>query len=356
MLKKFFPNKKSFIYAAIGFVAVLFLVLYFYSINNKLVVTNTDINHDLVSDVEQNGQASTTEDTGLPLDNITGTRCANGDKRPFAVMLAADKVARPLSGVSQADLVFEMPVITDGITRYMGLFKCEEPSEIGSIRSARHDFITLAQSMDAVYAHWGGSQMALDRLAQNVIDNIDALINPYNTFYRKSNIRPPHNGFTSYANLDSAAQKLKFRMTTKFTGYQHTDDKSRTNQTYDVIIAYPSPYNVSFRYSPESNSYYRSVGGFKEVDRNNNQQVVVKNLIIMEAFSHQVEDQYNDVDIETQGSAAVYRNGEVIRGSWQDKDGKYVFLDQSGNEVELAPGKIWISIVQPNEQVIIKNL
>ncbi len=335
-------------------ITVLFFV-YFFGFGSKMTIQNED---DIISDYNIQSQKTNDKENEPDLfaSNITGEKClSEKDKRPVAVMLAADKVARPLSGISSADIVFEMPVITDGITRYMAVFLCEEPKEIGSIRSARVDFITLAKSMDAIFVHWGGSSFALDELKKGVIDNIDALLNPYDTFFRKKYVRPPHNGFTSYEKIKNAATKLKFRQTNNFVGFLHEDGKSQTNQRYDINIGYPYPYNVKFRYSPERNSYFRFVGGFKEVDRNTNKQVEVKNLVVLKAISLQKQGQYNDVQIENSGDAIVYKNGEIIPARWEKKD-RYYFYDENKKEIPFTKGKIWISIVQPNQPITIKNV
>ncbi len=42
---------------------------------------------------------------------ITGIACPNWNKRTFAVMQPADVAARPLAGLSQADMVFEMQAV-----------------------------------------------------------------------------------------------------------------------------------------------------------------------------------------------------------------------------------------------------
>ncbi|MFH1049206.1 MAG: DUF3048 domain-containing protein, partial [Patescibacteria group bacterium] len=55
--------------------------------------------------------------------------CQNSTRRSIAVMLAIDAITRPLSGISEADIVFEMPVITDSITRLMAVFGCIIPTE-----------------------------------------------------------------------------------------------------------------------------------------------------------------------------------------------------------------------------------
>jgi len=347
-------KKEKLLKIALILTAVLAVfILYFYTLGNKIIVQNEDVYYeDEVSDREVVGS----EDDDSPKSGILGTSCKNAEKRAYAVMMAADRVARPLSGVSEADLVFEMPVITDGITRYMAIFQCEEPKEIGSIRSARHDFINLALGLDAIYAHWGGSEFALNKLREGIIDNIDALVNPHDAYYRKSTARAPHNGFTSFERLDEAASKLGYRLTTKFSGYPHTKDESVRNRDYEINIPYPSPYNVKFRYDSESNSYLRSTGGFKEVDKNNNRQVKVKNLVVMKAVSKQIKDQYNDVDLENSGELTVYRNGEIILGSWEKRSDRYYFLNNNKEEIEFTPGKIWVSIIQPNQDIFIKNL
>ena len=61
---------------------------------------------------------------------ITGVVCENYNRRPIAVMMANDPVARPLSGISSADLIIEMSVVTGSITRTLAFFACGNPLEI----------------------------------------------------------------------------------------------------------------------------------------------------------------------------------------------------------------------------------
>lgn len=336
--------------------AGVLLAGYFYSLGgSKIVIDGQKGKSDTVIAKEEPKKSVDNALAG-PKSKLIGVECANAEKRPYAVMLAGDKIAKPLSGISQADMVVEIPVLTDGITRYMAIFQCEEPQEIGSIRSARHDFIPFADSFDTVYAHWGGSYLALEKLDNHIINNIDALKDKYENFYRKSSIKAPHNGFTSFSRLQTTSQKMKYRQTVNFDGYSFAEDKSMAGQQYDILIGYPRPSDVKFRYNPDRNSYSRFSGGFKEIDKNNNTQVEVKNLVVMIAVSRQVNIDYNDVDIEEKGDAMVYRNGEIVKGKWEQKNKRYIFSDTSGKEITFTPGKIWISIVQPNQQVLIKNL
>ena len=92
--------------------------------------------------------------TGMPMDE------AKENNRPLAVMINNIDIAQPLMGVSQSDVMYEC-LAEGGITRIMACFK--DPSgvaEIGSVRSARPYYIRIAQGMDAVYMHSGGSEDA----------------------------------------------------------------------------------------------------------------------------------------------------------------------------------------------------
>ncbi|MDX1535250.1 MAG: DUF3048 domain-containing protein [Candidatus Spechtbacterales bacterium] len=284
---------------------------------------------------------------------LTGKRCGNSEKRPFAVMMPSDQITRPLSGIAKADLVVEMPVTQPGqggINRMMAVFACEEPEEIGSVRSARDDFIPLAASFDAIYAHWGGSHFALDELKKGIIPDIDALVNPFSTYYRKQWIARPHNGFTSFNRLLNTSEKLGFRTENKFGGYPHIEGSSSVGDNPTTIsVAYPGSYRVSYVYNPENNSYMRWRGGSPEVDALDNKQVESKILIVMKTNTRHLEGQYNDVDVFGSGQAYVFQNGELIRASWQkeygDIDGKLYFYNKKDKEIKFVAGNMWIHVV-----------
>lgn len=287
---------------------------------------------------------------------ITGFTCANADRRAFAVMMAGDTVARPLSGLSEADMVFEMPVITGSITRLMGVFGCNDPAEIGSLRSARHDYITLALGIDAIFVHWGGSHFALDDLRKGVADDIDALKHS-GPFIRKPHIPKPHNGFTSMDKLLEKAKSLNYRSENKFVGYPHlsSTEIASASKKGTLEVGFAGVYKVKYEYDPVSNSYARFWNGTEDKDYPTGKAIATKNVVVMKAVSRQIEGQYNDVDIEGEGEVKVYRNGEEITGTWKKdkakRDSKLFFLDANGKEIEFVPGQIWVEIIEPYQEV-----
>lgn len=286
---------------------------------------------------------------------INGLACENPKQRPIAVTMAGDPEARPLSGISQADLVIEMPAVTGGITRYLAFFACNKAEEIGSVRSARHDFIPLAMGFDAILAHWGGSHFALEKLNNGIMNNINALYLENSVFYRKLGIAAPHNGFTSFERLENYSSQKGYSLTNSFVGYQFLDKEEPAAAKGLLTIGYPSTFKVEYEYSSEKNEYLRFKGGSREMDKNTSTQVAAKNVVVMYAASRQIEGQYNDMDIEGEGKAVVYQNGQEIIGRWsKDKSqmtSKLYFYNASGEEIKFVPGQIWIQVVQLNQNV-----
>ena len=348
-MSKIMKRKKKFYFILILIVILGIAGFLFWKLGNRSVE---------IGNSGENNEKESENNYGI--SPISGLQCENYNRRPIAVMMAEDPVTRPLSGISQADMVIEMPVITGSITRMMAVFQCESPDEIGSVRSARHDFIPLAMGLDAIFAHWGGSHFALDKLDNGIMNNIDAMHDFFNTYYRKSDKPMPHNGFTSMDKLISAAEKFNYRLENKFEGYPHKENSKfeirNSKLNGKLTIGYSGHYEVYYEYSPQTNAYLRWRAGEKEMDKNNNQQAEVSVVIAMRAASRMIEPpDYNDVDIEGEGEAIISQNGEQIKGSWR-KEGSYsnsklYFLDNKGKEIEFTPGKIWLEIVEPTTEI-----
>lgn len=320
-----------------GGIAALFIIYFFIWWNQKSI------------------EVEGTQKPAGPASPITGLPCPAYERRPIAVMLASDPVARPLSGISQADAVVEMPVTPGGITRLMAVFQCESPKEIGSVRSARSDFIPLAAGFGAIYAHWGGERDALEQLKHGIINNIDALAYEGTAFFRKTGVKPPHNGFTTLDRLLDTAKKINYGTENVFSGYAHSEKKperSISNLAETISIDYPSPYDVRWVYDSDAKVYKRFRNNSPETDKNSNQQVSASTVVVVRTTSQPVRDQYISVGVEGQGQATVYRDGVLTNGTWS-KDGqnlasKLVIRDAAGKEIPFAPGVLWIEIVAEN--------
>lgn len=302
---------------------------------------------------EQGPSISTTE------SGLSGRSCEDANRRPIGVMMPSDPITRPASGFAVADLVFELPVLVNDVTRLTAVYQCGRPEEIGSVRSARHDYLFLAEGVDAILGHWGGSYHALNRIEAGEFITLNALQNPHSAFYRKAGIQAPHNGFTSYDRLWNAIQKLGHRTETEFEGYPFKDDAAEGDRgsTGTLTIAWPGAYRVSYEYDPTTNRYQRYWAGVKQVDGDGGEPVAPSVVAIMRATNGLAEGPggYNDVGIEGTGEAVVYQDGQEIKGTWSKderyKDDPVSFVDEQGNPITFTRGQVWIMAVEPRISV-----
>ena len=317
-----------------------------------------------------------------PVSPISGLSCENWNRRPLAVMQPGDVTARPAAGFSEADMVFEMPVITSSITRLMAVYVCNTPPEVGSMRSARHDFIHLAKGLDAIFVSWGRSEshsgadpvgLAQGILNRGEIDNINcnqdagkssALCSVNPCFRKNGMLRGVDSGYGKPADFWNCAKELGYQLENNFPGYPHQaelPESERPNGGH-LRVAFAGPFAAEYDYDKASNSYFRTWGEVADTDRNNGKRIAPKNIAVLIATSEQIEGQYNNVqlgdpwyDTLDSGNAYYYFNGQQYRGSWKkDKTNiasKLFFYDESGQEIKFVPGQIWVEVLEPGQNL-----
>ena len=287
---------------------------------------------------------------------LSGRTCEHQNRRAIGVMLAGDPINRPVSGFAQADLVLEMPVLVSDVTRLTAFYQCGQPADIGSVRSARHDYLFMAEGWDAILGHWGGSYHALNRIAVGEFQTINAITNPHNAYFRKTHLPAPYNGFTTYERLWNALQQLGYRQETKFAGYTFQDDPpmDQRGQARTLTIAWPGQFRVHYEYDPTTNKYQRFWAGVKQVDGEDNTTPVAPSAIAIMRAANGFADGpggYNDMDIEGSGEAVVYQNGQEIKGTWEKnptyKNEAVRFKDANGQEIPFTRGQVWVMAVEP---------
>lgn len=300
---------------------------------------------------------------------ISGLACDNWNRRPIAVMQPADVPARPAAGFSDADMVIEMPCITASITRLMGVYVCNDPDDVGSMRSSRHDYIALAKGLDAIFVHWGGSHFAIDLLNQGVIDNMncnnDGGKSAGQYCYRKEatgTMRGVDTGYAKFSSVLQGAKDFGYRLENKFAGYPHQAEAAidQRGKGGNLRVAFAGPYAAEYEYDREANDYKRIWGNVSDTDRNNGERLAPKNIAVIIAQSEQIEGQYNNVQIgdpwydsSDSGEAYYYFNGQQYKGTWKkDKskaESKLFFYDEGGQEVKFVPGQIWVEVLEPGQ-------
>lgn len=320
------------------------------------------------NDVPREYPVANTED----VSPISGIACDTWQRRPIAVMQPTDVSARPLAGLSQADMVVEMPVLPDGKPRIMGIYVCGSPDEVGSLRSARHDFLHFAKGLDAIFVHWGGSQFVKEKLNEGLIENMncnnDGGTSAAQYCFRKEGIASRvDTGYAKFSEILRGAETFGYRLENRFSGYAHQGDipveERIENGSLKVgLDSSAGSYYVEYAYDKETNSYLRFWAKEEDTDRNTGERIAPKNVVILIASQEIMIDDnntvYNNVqlgdpwyDESDSGEAFYYFNGQELRGKWKkDKsrmDSKMLFLDQNGNEIKFVPGQIWVEVLEP---------
>src|SRR3989344_2906330 len=278
---------------------------------------------------------------------LTGAPCDVKPFRPVAVMLSADPEARPLTGLSEADIVFEMPVINQ-VTRMMAVFGCHLPRKISALRSAREDYVPYVFGLDAIYVHFGGEHGVLARLNSGIVNNIDCLKYDGTTCLRDKRPRPNN----AYVTADAVRKHARSEgyNTTRTQATFSFDDSSASQGTIEPPELYTFEFAVRWRYSAKTNLYSRSRGGVPEIDGNNRTQVTARNVVLLKTTQQKVSDLYNRVKTVGTGAARIYKNGVVVEGFWKkptEKDSLRL-TDKDGKDLSLAPGSTWFEIVNDN--------
>ncbi len=96
--------------------------------------------------------------TGLKVDDVKLL-----ERIPLAIKVSNSPEARPQSGLSMADIVFEHFAVW-GYTRFTGVFYSQDPVRIGSVRSARLVDIEIPAMYGSILGFSGASAGVKDRI------------------------------------------------------------------------------------------------------------------------------------------------------------------------------------------------
>ncbi|OGC52195.1 hypothetical protein A2982_01775 [candidate division WWE3 bacterium RIFCSPLOWO2_01_FULL_39_13] len=323
------------------------------------------------------------------------------DKKPVAVMVNNYEAARPSSGLSKADVIYEV-VAESGITRLMPIFYSRTPETISSIRSARYYFVELAAGYKAHYIHWGAAFVpacqkapitssgycppvggkvetdpkvdAYDWIVKMGLPNLDggnySCDGPNCAFGRDPNkvgkIPVEHTAFARFPLLYKLAREVRpqdsWHAYIPVAKWEFKDDAPESERG-DVGLAAPISYNywdlpafaVKWVYDKENNEYIRSQGGVKQIDAENNQELRAKDVIVRFTKQESVGDKKNHlfVDLVGTGDALIFQDGKVIKSTWTrtNPDERDLYTDENKDPVKFVRGQIWIQIVPPENAI-----
>lgn len=300
--------------------------------------------------------------------------------RPLGIMIENHQEARPQSGLSSADVIYEA-VAEGGITRFLAIYYCNSGEQVGPIRSARTYFLDFISEYGSnpLYVHVGGANQPgpADALSQIEdygwvgLNDMNQFSIGFPTFWRDYDRlgRPVSTEHTMY----SATEKLlQFAATSRkltaededgvtwtkgFVPYSVKDDAPTSqrppSQKVHLEFWTRNPdYNVDWTYEPIANIYKRNNGGAVHTDLNNKQQLTGKNIVILTMVETNANDGYEDnvhllYRTKGLGRANIFMDGKETIGTWRkdSRTSRTLLFDDSGSPIKFNKGTVWFEIL-----------
>ena len=306
-------------------------------------------------------------------------------RRPLGVMIENHEEARPQSGLSNADVIYEA-VAEGGITRFLAIFYCDTAEMVGPVRSARTYFIDMMSEYGdkPLYAHVGGANTpgpanALGQLEDygwTGLNDLNQFSVGFPTFWRDYErlghpVATEHTMFSTTDKLWQVAGKRELTNVDnkglawdinfeKWLFKEDSPDKTVSSSSAQFVFwgGYDK-YGIKWAYDTANNDYKRENGGQSHLDKNNDQQLAAKNIVFTFMTERNANDGYeNNVHLlygtKGKGKMVLLQDGKKIEGTWQKKDrlSRMKFFDLTGGEIQFNKGKIWIEIVPTGTELI----
>ncbi len=281
---------------------------------------------------------------------------------PVAVMIDNNSSARPQSGLTAADFIYEAPV-EGGATRLMAVYNLfAKDTEIGPVRSARPYFVEWASEFKSLYVHAGGSPDALALINRSPVTDLNE-ISGYGQyyFYRKNQKSAPHNLYTNTNQLSLALED--FSLSEKQEGvydnfiYTAQLDNVSTSSTTKVSIdiSEGSIYDAKFVFSPSDNFYNRYENNQIKIDQESQLPINISNIIIQLIPPEIVLDNAGRLSLAIigQGNGYLLQAGQLRNITWQ-KNSEFSLTQyiNDGEKIKLLPGLTWVLVVPTNREII----
>ena len=327
------------------------------------------------------------------------------NRRPLTVIIENHTDARPQSGLSRADVIYEV-VAEGGITRFLTVNYCGVASEnhrLSGVRSARVYFIDLAAEYGdrPIFLHWGGANSYCNTCpgGRKPRSQIDPRADAY-ALLDKLGWRMGRSGndFDGGMNVGyPVVLRDQYRLSDKPAAWEHStvaftdeaykeadtrglnykDDEGvswdETYVSWTFVDGSPSTspeaskisfgfwdgkgdFAVSWEYDAQNNNYKRFNGGKAHIDWEGDKQQLTASSVIVQFVKETGpvdSEKHMLYDVVGEGKVLIFQNGNVIKGTWEkeSRTGRTIFYDEDGSEISLVRGTIWVEVLPKGNEV-----
>lgn len=297
-----------------------------------------------------------------PLTGIYGLNENAVGKRPIAIVINNAPPARPQWGLCSPDIVIE-GVTEAGIARMLWLYSdVNSIPKVGSLRSARHDFVEMAEGFDAIFVHWGGSIYAYQAMKDRKVDEIDGKVYSGSYFFRDKSrhVAIEHTGYTTGESLNKLINKRNIRSTidsTYTSPFQFAPQDKPAVPNGDICksasFVFSSAYTHEFRYNADKKLYYNYLNK-KPMVEDGGKQMAVTNVILIYVSVKSMNDSAGcvDMDLQSGGKGVYISQGKSQEITWEKGAAKEPLKlhTLTGEKLTLNAGKSYIGLVPTSQK------
>lgn len=296
--------------------------------------------------------APTTEPPVLYTNPLTGEELdAPYNTRIFTTTINNVPSALPHHGVNDADIFFEM-LVNDGATRGLAMFAdVSTAGPIGSLRSARYNFVDICEAYNAILAHAGASGHVYSKIDSCGVNNLD----DHGAYYYRDTGRMnsgydwEHCLFTSGENLQAYAESVGYDTTvpegTEY-GLIFTEDGTPDGETAnDIYFEFWS--NIrNMVYNEETGRYEYWLYGELSTDGNTGEAESFENVLLLQMDVYN-DDIYHVADLDGSGEGYYACNGKIVPIQWHHENElePFTFTLMDGTPLEMGVGNSYIGFV-----------
>lgn len=303
--------------------------------------------------------------TGMP---------GNTTYKPVIVQIDNADAARPQTGLSYADIVYETDV-DGGDTRFTAIFNDQingdapEELTVGPVRSSRYYHQWIQEEWDGIYVHMGGP----DETSKDETDIWGS---------SSEHIKQRINGAGKHADNNELFFALKkgqpvsnyaaIDLMKAVDIYDYTPEPLQAFKFYPVqdyadqpeireisLDFFGSKAFAKYEYDKDSNLLLRSTRGKEHKDAATGDQIAVQNVIVQFVNDSAAKDGPGSdrriVDVKGSGDALFVVNGKLMKGTWERPtyDSKTTYMLEGGEELTFAPGSTWITMMPTGREAAV---
>jgi hypothetical protein len=250
--------------------------------------------------------------------------------------------ARPQTGLTEADLVYVLPV-EGGLSRILAVFSSHFPSVIGPVRSAREDDLELLSQFGRPAFAYSGAQPKLLRVVEKarIVDLYDGLVGGY---FRDPHRIAPHN---LYAHTSQLLAEASGASTAHDIGFRFGPAPPGGHPTTSFSVSYPAA-SFTFRWSAKDGRWLVWMDGTAARAAEGGQlgapTVVIQYTTVRTSRFLEAGIRPPYAESTGSGTGMVLRGGQAyaIRWSRPDANGGTTFTTRSGQPMTFARGQVWV--------------